>query len=266
VFDQGGQSMRVPVVWASSDSGVATVDRNGTVGAVGEGRVIITARSGNARATTALTVRGAVRRVAITPAGPHDLAIGEDRQLGAAAYGNGDRPLAGRAVRWRSSNDEVATVTPAEGRVTARGSGEATIFAASGGVEGSVTVRVPEPAAPPPPTPSAPPPRDARLDVADLVTRYAAALQSREISRILAIYPTMQSEQARELRESLQLMDGLQVRLTAESVVLLDPSRARARVTGQFSYRGRGRQETLPIDNTYNFERRDGVWIIVSIL
>jgi hypothetical protein len=204
--------------------------------------------------------------VEITPAGPHDVPIGESRQLGATVYGTADRVLAGRSIEWTSSDDDVATVTPTGGRVTARGPGTATVTAATSGVVGTVAIRAPARAAPPATPPPGPPPPDPQVAVAELVTQYANALQSRDMSRVLALYPAMQPEQAQELRASLHLMEGLLVSLVADNVVLIDQNRARARVTGRFTYRQRGRDRTLPIDNTYNFERRDGVWMIASIL
>ena len=269
VFDRRGQPLRAAAVdWESSDVGVATIDRNGLVRGMGDGRATITAaaRSAPVRAEAEVTVRGAVRRVEITPAGPHDVPIGESRQLGATVYGTADRVLAGRLIEWTSSDDDVATVTPTGGRVTARGPGTATVTAATSGVVGTVAIRAPARAAPPATPPPGPPPPDPQVAVAELVTQYANALQSRDMSRVLALYPAMQPEQAQELRASLHLMEGLLVSLVADNVVLIDQNRARARVTGRFTYRQRGRDRTLPIDNTYNFERRDGVWMIASIL
>jgi hypothetical protein len=54
--DQMGQTYLRDVVWTSSDSAVATVDGKGVVFAVAPGTAIITARSGNATATSPVTV------------------------------------------------------------------------------------------------------------------------------------------------------------------------------------------------------------------
>jgi hypothetical protein len=179
--------------------------------------------------------------------------------------GTGDRVLGSRPVTWRSSDGDVAEVSLSAGVVTARAAGEATITASAGGAEGSVTIRVPaaRPAVTPPP--AEPPAIDPRVALADVVTQYAAALQSKDLSRVLALFPTMPAARAEELRGTLADMEGLRVELVAENIAI-DQNRARARVIGRFTYRARNRDAHLPIDNTYNFERRDGVWTIVSIL
>jgi serine/threonine-protein kinase len=263
VRDQRQQPMRAADVrWESSDPEVATVE-GGRVRAVGEGRATITARSGNATADTVVSVLGTVRRVQITPAGPLELPIGQRRQLGITLLGTGDRALGSRPVTWGSSDGAVAEVSLSAGVVTARAAGEATITASAGGAEGSVTIRVP--ARPVTPPPAEPPAIDPRVALADVVTQYAAALQSKDLSRVLALFPTMPAARAEELRGTLADMEGLRVQLVAENIVI-DQNRARARVIGRFTYRERNRDTHLPIDNTYNFERRDGVWTIVSIL
>jgi hypothetical protein len=264
VRDQRQQPMRAADVrWESSDPEVATVE-GGRVRAVGEGRATITARSGNATADTVVSVLGTVRRVQITPAGPLEVPIGQRRQLGITLLGTGDRVLANRPVAWRSSDGDVAEVSLSAGVVTARAAGEATITASAGGAEGSVTIRVPaRPAVTPPP--AEPPAIDPRVALAEVLTQYAAALESRDLSRVLALFPTMPAARAEELRGTLADMEGLRVELVAENIAI-DQNRARARVIGRFTYRARNRDAHLPIDNTYNFERRDGVWTIVSIL
>jgi hypothetical protein len=264
VRDQRRQPMRAADVrWVSSDPEVATVD-GGRVRAVGEGRATITARSGNAAADTVVSVLGTVRRVQITPGGPLELPIGQRRQLGITLLGTGDRVLGSRPVTWRSSDGDVAEVSLSAGVVTARAAGEATITASAGGAEGSVTIRVPaRPAVTPPP--AEPPAIDPRVALAEVLTQYAAALESKDLSRVLALFPTMPAARAEELRGTLADMEGLRVELVAENIAI-DQNRARARVIGRFTYRARNRDAHLPIDNTYNFERRDGVWTIVSIL
>jgi outer membrane protein OmpA-like peptidoglycan-associated protein len=85
--------------------------------------------------------RTAVASVVVTPPMVTLEALGATLQLAAAPKDEAGRPLSGRAVRWSSSNDSIATVTDG-GLVTAAADGTATITAASEGAAGTATVRV----------------------------------------------------------------------------------------------------------------------------
>jgi Tol biopolymer transport system component/uncharacterized protein YjdB len=78
----------------------------------------------------------------------HGLVPGETVQLSATPRAADGAALADRPVQWRSTRDAVATVS-AQGLVTARGAGTATIVASSGGREAhaAVTVTAPAPGA-----------------------------------------------------------------------------------------------------------------------
>ena len=46
------------IIWKSSDPSIASVDNNGNVTAISGGKTVITAKSGNAKASTTVTVKG----------------------------------------------------------------------------------------------------------------------------------------------------------------------------------------------------------------
>jgi probable HAF family extracellular repeat protein len=71
--------------------------------------------------------------------------VGQTLQLGVAVRGAAGEELAGRRVAWSSSNEAVATV--ADGRVTGRAPGTATITATVGGGQDRVEVAVETPVA-----------------------------------------------------------------------------------------------------------------------
>jgi hypothetical protein len=151
--------------------------------------------------------------------------------------------------------------------VTARGAGTATITATVEGRSGSARIEVRAAAVPTAPPPSAPPPTTTpappapEVAIGDLVLAYAAALQSKNVSRAKSLYPEMPSQQERELREALGEMEDLRVRLAATNVRVTG-DQATAVVTGQWTFRG-GRP--LNVSNTYEFERRSDTWRIVAI-
>ena len=74
-----------------------------------------------------------------------ELLVGESRTLGATAIDQNDTEYTGRLMTFASSDENVATVD-AEGRVTAKGTGTATItVATAGGITASCEISVREP-------------------------------------------------------------------------------------------------------------------------
>ena len=105
----------------------------------------------NARASVGLSWflgghRASVFAVGVAPQVLTLQSLGATQQLSAAPTDRAGRPLTGRAVRWSSSNDSVATVS-ATGLVTAVGNGSATIRAASETGAGTAAVTVSQAAA-----------------------------------------------------------------------------------------------------------------------
>ena len=137
------------VQWESSDPTIATVDENGLLTAVGDGKVTITAklRGTSLSATTGeIICRGIpVTSVSINSDASTTMQIGSTQQLTAAVA---PANATNQNVTWSSSNEQVLTVSET-GLVTAVGAGSASITATvddkSNGVKtASVTIMVEE--------------------------------------------------------------------------------------------------------------------------
>ena len=124
------------VTWTTSNAAVATVDANGKVTAVGGGHATITAKAGDKEATCAVTVNVPVSSLVLNKT-TLTLAQGQSEAL-VATVGPAD---ATETVTWSSSDAKVATVD-ASGKVTAVGTGNATITAKAGDKEATCAVTV----------------------------------------------------------------------------------------------------------------------------
>jgi hypothetical protein len=267
VLDQANRPMSRPVTWRSNDQRVARVIPGPRLVALAEGQINLTADAGDG-VSGATSVRVVAVPVASVTVDPRELEL----EVGAPApalrvvmsAANG-APLADRQVAWESSNESVATVS-STGRVTAVAPGVVRITATSGSRSGSAEVRVRAPArtvtAPPPAESAAPPPPAVapQVAIAELVQSYAAALESQDVSRVKALYPTMPRQQEGDTRDALGAMENLQVRLAA-SRIIVEGDHATAQITGQWLFKG----GQLDIRNTYEFERRSDGWKIVGI-
>jgi uncharacterized protein YjdB len=254
---------RAGVSWSSSNPRVAGVDQQGTVTALAEGQVTISAQAGRRSQSVAITV--APVPVVVVTLSPQAGAVDPGGQIALTAnlFGPGNVPLS-RPVAWESDNTSVATVSG--GVVVARAPGTATITATSGGVSARATIQVRTPA---PVAPAATPSTPANststqpapaVAIADLVRSYAAALESKNVPRAKALFPEMTAQAEREARDALMAMENLQVRLTAANITV-DGDQGRALVTGQWTFKG----GKVDIRNTYEFERRADGWKIVAI-
>ena len=261
VLDQQGRAMSRPVRWSSSDPGVAVLRADGRVSAVAPGRTTITAEADGRRAAVQLTVTPVVAGVTVSPASGQ-LQPGQSLILTATALGRDGRPLADEPLVWRSSNEQVAVVSSV-GRVTAVGEGATVITAVAAGQVGTAQIGVATPAVAPPPAAEPAPPvvaEDPRQAITDVVRAYAQALESKDLTRVKALYPTMSASLEQRTRDALDAMEDVQVRL-ATTQVTVNGATAQAVVTGEWVYRG-GR---LDVNNRYRLERRPGGWVIVSI-
>jgi serine/threonine-protein kinase len=265
VSDQDNRPMSRRVRWTSDNTAVARVSGDGRLEALSEGRAVISADAdGKRQMVTVVVTAVPVVRVDVSPSGG-TVDVGGRLTLTAAPIGSGG-PLADRTVIWQSNNDEVATVSAA-GEVTGVGPGDATITAASGGVSGSAQIRVrprvdaAPPAAPANSTVTTPPAPAPQVAIAELVQSYAAALQSKVMARVRALYPDMTSQQVRATQDALEAMQGLRVQLTASDIQVTG-SEASARVTGQWLY---NRGERLNYNQVFEFELRPEGWRIVAI-
>src|SRR5438046_2558258 len=128
----GGTLTGRTMMWASSNTSVATVSGSGLVAGVTPGSAMITATSEGKSSTAALTVTTVpVASVAISPA-TTSLTVGQTVQLTATPKDSAGGTLTGRMVTWASGNPSVATIS-GSGLVAGVTAGSATITATSEG-------------------------------------------------------------------------------------------------------------------------------------
>ncbi len=141
VLDQYGEVMAdAAVAYESSDEAVATVDASGLVTAIGNGNATVTATSGTAAGSAAMTVEQRVVEVQVSPDSVTLVAIGDTVRFGAEALDANGHGVATAEIAW-SSDDSVVTVD-AGGLVTAAGNGSVTVTATSGTVGDGAAVTV----------------------------------------------------------------------------------------------------------------------------
>jgi Protein kinase domain/Bacterial Ig-like domain (group 2) len=261
VYDQQGRTLARQARWSSSDPAVAVVEAGGLLRALAAGSVTITATVDGRTARVAVQVTPVVAEVVVTPA-TGEMRPGDALVLSASAQGRDGRALADRPISWRSSDEGVAVVSSV-GRVTAVGLGSVVITATSDARAGTARITVsapvvaPAPAEPPPPAAATPPAQEL---ISRVVDAYARALEAKDLGRVKALHPGISAALERRTREALEAMEDLRVRLVPSDITV-NGSRARARVTGQWVYRG----GQLDVSNVYGFERRGDDWVIVSI-
>ena len=142
VQDQNGQVMSgATVTWASSATAVATVSATGLVTAAGNGTATITATSGEASGSAAVTVAQEVSAVTVTPAEASLAALGDTVRFTAEARDANGNQVAVTEVKWSSGDKAVATVD-STGLVTAVSDGMASVTATLAGVSGSAELTV----------------------------------------------------------------------------------------------------------------------------
>jgi uncharacterized protein YjdB len=137
--DDGTPAGSTPVTWRSHNPAVATVTEDGRVVGQTEGRAVIEVRSASGLVATA-AVEVAATGVTFQPP-VLALPPGTEAQAQVVVPAQGNRPLAGPAFSWRSSDDAVARVSPL-GVVSAAGPGRATITAEGLGQRATLTVSV----------------------------------------------------------------------------------------------------------------------------
>lgn len=129
------------VEWRSGAPNVVSVSPSGEVTALAAGTAVVLALSEGVSATATLTVRvPPVTSIVLSPLTP-TIDVARTVQLTAVARGPGGDPLNGRAITWRSSNEQVAFVS-STGLVVGSRAGTATITATSEGVSASTIVTV----------------------------------------------------------------------------------------------------------------------------
>jgi hypothetical protein len=142
VDENNNSSPATQVTWGTSDATRATVSSTGVVQGIRNGRVIITANSGN-RSTIGIVqvVRPTAASVVVLPT-KDTLAVGMVRGYVAKALDALNRVIGDATqFQWSSSASTVATVN-ASGVATAQGVGNADIAAAIDGKSGSLALNV----------------------------------------------------------------------------------------------------------------------------
>jgi serine/threonine-protein kinase len=208
-YDRRGGTRPATMHWSTRDGHVGAVTDDGVFTARAPGSAVVEAEAGGVRASATITVAGVstpppgfrvprlpepvgaaaaaddegelteltatpspVASVTISPP-PTTRAAGDSFRLRATPTDARGAVLS-RWVGWGSSDERVASVAPG-GVVTINGAGQAVITATVDGVEGSVTILVPE-AAPHTPREPAPPRRRGMLVAAASVPVLAAAI------------------------------------------------------------------------------------------
>lgn len=97
--------------------------------------------AGGGNDTIPLQIIGWANIISVTPTAAVLGAIGETIELNVTVKDKNNQPVPGATVSWSSSNSSVASVS-ADGLVTARDNGNATIRAASGGASDTVEITV----------------------------------------------------------------------------------------------------------------------------
>ncbi len=126
------------VTWSSSNETIASVDDNGKVIAKKEGTATITASAGGKKATCSITVKNDIDVTSVQIKQYLYLAVGESETLEATVKPD---DATDKTVTWKSSNNSIVSVD-SQGKVTAKGKGNATISATAGSVGAECTVFV----------------------------------------------------------------------------------------------------------------------------
>lgn len=127
--------------WSSSRPAVASVDARGWVTGRDTGQAWVKARLASGLSDSSLVVvELPADSVVVVPDSVRFSALGQSLQLSATAFWRG-QPVAGKAIRWSSSDSLVASVSGA-GLVTAVGNGTARIVARADAASDTVVVVV----------------------------------------------------------------------------------------------------------------------------
>jgi tRNA A-37 threonylcarbamoyl transferase component Bud32/outer membrane biosynthesis protein TonB len=119
---------------------------------------------------------------------------------------------------------------------------------------------------PVPAAPAAPTSAEAQGDIADLVKRYAAAIEARNLAGLQRVYPGMTGVQQRGWEQFFQLVRNVDAELALSSFQLVNGG-AESQVTGTYSYlnTSTGRSERQPVSFHATFRRQAGQWQISQV-
>ncbi len=199
----------VGAAWTSNAPRVASVTAAGVLEGIAPGRAVITTTMGERSASFALEVTKApapapaVTAVASVELVPATLNVvkGSTGQLHARLHDAAGNVLADRPVEWSSANGQVAAVAT-NGLAIGVAPGTTQITASVDGRSASATVTVYGPTAPPLAAPATPPvaatapvapaaPVDPRPAIQKVIESFVAAIQARNVTRIIAVYPDL---------------------------------------------------------------------------
>ena len=141
-YDASGKSLDGrAIVWASSNTNVATIDASGAVTAVAAGAATITATSEGISGTSAVSVAiPAIASVAIQPRGA-TIQRGGTVQLSATLTDESGATVTDRLPTWTSTNSAVAVVS-AGGLVTGIAPGSANVASSLDGKSDTASITV----------------------------------------------------------------------------------------------------------------------------
>ena len=141
VLDQNGQEMAdAAVAWTTSEPSVAAVDTSGLLAAAGNGSATVTATSGAASGSAAVTVAQQVTVVNVQPVAD-TIVAGDTIRLSAGAFDANGHSVSGSEFTWSSSDVSVAAVD-ASGLVRGVSEGRTTITAMTGETRGASGIMV----------------------------------------------------------------------------------------------------------------------------
>jgi Big-like domain-containing protein len=232
-----GVALPASVASAGSRSAVLGDSSSGTTLTQGSGRVVSEA-AGSAAITSvgpsAAAIAADQRAAAPAPApavsrvvvasSPSQLTEGESVRLSAAGVDDRGEAVAGRAVTWRSEDDNIASVDE-NGVVTARRPGTVTIVATSEGRTGRVTLSVGARRAVETSAPVAAAARANGAAAAGQVMRarieeFVTALRERNGSRVAVLYGAESPQDRKNLQALLERMRRPETRLKASDAQL----------------------------------------------
>ena len=140
--DGSSSSCTSSVSWASSTTGVVTINSSGMATGVAQGSANIIATSGSIQGQAAVTVPTAtLQTIAVTP-GTVTMQVGTVQQFKATGtYSDSSTTDVTNQVSWTSSNPVVVASTAA-GLASMASQGSASIIASSGSIQGQANVTV----------------------------------------------------------------------------------------------------------------------------
>ncbi len=271
VRDAGGRTLTDRRArWEARNTSVATVRADGRVSARGPGRTYVVATVEQRRDSVLLTVTAQLVDVVIRQRDT-TLAVGQSVQFVGQALGTRG-PLTDRRIAWSSSDPTVVSVD-GNGRVTARAVGRAAVIAQSETRADTVTVTArarPQPAAPvATPPPAAPPAPPVEEQIQALVTRYVQRLQAKDVQTIDGLYPAVDAQDQRFLRDLTNLMTDADRDLQARGPTSVEPriegDAAVARFGVTLSYRNAfGARRSREVHFIAQFRQAGNLWQLVA--